>query len=92
MLLFLVTEKPVLVSVYKGGDRSLVSNYRPVSLTPVVSKQMGHIIPTYLREVLDKDWVFEGQDGSDFGAKVKFLRFVRTLQTPWIKEVGQMLL
>jgi hypothetical protein len=26
-------KKAVVVPVYKGGDRSLVSNYRPVSLT-----------------------------------------------------------
>jgi hypothetical protein len=30
--------------IYKGGDRSAVTNYRPVSLTSVVCKQMEHVI------------------------------------------------
>jgi hypothetical protein len=50
--------------VHKGGDRSLVTNYRPVSLTSVVFKQMEHIIASYLRQVWDNnDWLYEGQDG-----------------------------
>ena len=50
--------------VYKGGDRSLVTNYRPVSLTSVVCKQMEHIIASYLRQVWEvNDWLYEGQHG-----------------------------
>jgi len=46
------------------GDRSLVTNYRPVSLTSVVCKQMEHVIASYLRQVWDKnDWLYEGQHG-----------------------------
>jgi hypothetical protein len=46
------------------GDRSLVTNYRPVSLTSVVCKQMGHVIASYVRQVWDKsDWLYEGQHG-----------------------------
>ena len=29
-----------VISIHKGGDQSLVMNYRPVSLTSVVRKQM----------------------------------------------------
>jgi hypothetical protein len=36
-------KKAIVVPVYKGGDRSLVSNYRPVSLTSVVCKQLEHV-------------------------------------------------
>jgi hypothetical protein len=33
-------------------------NYRPVSLTSLVCKQMEHAIASYLRQVWDKnDWV-----------------------------------
>ena len=39
-------------------------NYRPVSLTSVVCKQMEHVIASYLRQVWDKnDWLYEGQHG-----------------------------
>jgi hypothetical protein len=65
MLLFQVIRKKAIVGpIYKGGDRSLASNYRPINLTSVVSKQMEHVIASYLREIWDKkDWIFEGQHG-----------------------------
>ena len=44
--------------------RSLVTTYRPVSLTSVVCKQMEHVLASYLRQVWDKnDWLYEGQHG-----------------------------
>ena len=53
-----------MVPVHKGGDRSLVTNYRPVSLTSVVCKQMEHVIALYLRQVWYKnEWLYEGQHG-----------------------------
>ena len=53
-----------MVSVYKGGDRSLVTNCRPVSLTSVVCKQTEHIMASYLRQVWGvNDWLYEGQHG-----------------------------
>jgi len=38
-----------VIPIHKGGDRSLVTNYSPVSLTSVVCKQMEHVIASYLR-------------------------------------------
>ena len=63
-----------MVPVHKGGDRSLVTNYRPVSLTSLVCKQMERVIASYLRQVWDKnDGLYEGQHGfrRDIRAKVK---------------------
>jgi len=57
-------KRATVISIHKGGDRSLVTNYRPVSLTSVVCKQMEHVIASYLRQVWDKnDWLYEGQHG-----------------------------
>jgi hypothetical protein len=57
-------KKATVVPIYKDSDRSLISNYRPVSLTSVVCKQMEHVIELYLRKIWDKkDWLFEGQHG-----------------------------
>jgi hypothetical protein len=57
-------EKATVVPIYKGGDRSLISSYGPVSLTSVVCKQMEHTIASYLRKIWDKnDWLFDGQHG-----------------------------
>jgi len=53
-----------VIPIHKGGNRSLVTSYRPASLTSVVCKQMEHVIASYLRQVWDKnDWLYEGQHG-----------------------------
>jgi len=57
-------KRATVIPIHKGGDRSLVTNYRPVSLTSVVCKQKEHVIASYLRQVWDKtDWLYEGQHG-----------------------------
>ena len=57
-------KRATVVPIHKGGDRSLVTNYRPVSLTSVVCKQMEHAIASYLRQVWEaNDWLYEGQHG-----------------------------
>ena len=53
-----------MVPIHKGGDRSLITNYRLVSLTSVVCKQVEHVIASYLRQVWDKNkWLYESQHG-----------------------------
>ena len=44
-------KKAIVVPIHKGGDRSVVKNYRPVSLTSVVCKQMEHVIASYTTSV-----------------------------------------
>jgi len=44
-------KKAIVVPTYKGGDRSVVGNYRPVSLTSVVCKQIEHVITGHRRQV-----------------------------------------
>jgi len=57
-------KKAIVVRIYRGGDRSVVGNYRPVSLTSVVCKQMEHVIARYLRQVWEMSgWSCEGQFG-----------------------------
>jgi hypothetical protein len=88
-------KKAMVIPIYKGGDCSLVSNYRPVSLTSVVSKQMEHVIGSICGKSGIKRFGYlrvNTDCGRDFHAKVKYLRFARTLQTPWRTEVGQTLL
>ena len=41
-------KRATVIPIHKGGDRLLVKNYRPVSLTSVVCKQMEHVIASYL--------------------------------------------
>jgi hypothetical protein len=54
----------IVVPIYKGGDRSVVKNYRPVSLTSVVCKQIEHVMAGYIRQVWgNSDWLYEGQHG-----------------------------
>ena len=57
-------KKAIVVPIYKGGDRSVFGNYRLLSLTSVVCKQMEHLIAGYLRQVWEMSgWLFGGQRG-----------------------------
>jgi len=57
-------KKAMVVPIYKGGDRLAIANYRPISLTSVVCKQLEHVTAGYLRQVWDKnDWLYKGQHG-----------------------------
>jgi hypothetical protein len=47
-------KRATVVPIHKGVDRSLVTNYRPISLTSVVCKQMEHALASYLRQVWGK--------------------------------------
>ena len=61
-----------MVPIYKGGDQSVVGNYRPVSLTSAVCNQMEHVIGGYLREVWKMSvWLYEGQHGFRAGYSCK---------------------
>jgi len=61
-------KRATVIPIHKGGDRSLVTNYRPVSLTSVVCKQMEHVITSYLRQVWGKNnWLYEGKHGLRLG-------------------------
>ena len=56
--------KETVGPIYKWGDQLAVTNYRPISLTSLVCKQLEHVIAGYLRQVWDKnDWLYEGQHG-----------------------------
>jgi hypothetical protein len=57
-------KRTIVVSIYKGRDRSVFTNYRPVSLTSVVCKQMEYVTAVYLRQVWDTNkCLYEGQHG-----------------------------
>jgi hypothetical protein len=57
-------KRATVIPIHKGGDRSLVTNYRPVSLTSADCKQTKYVIASCLRQVWDKnDWLFESQHG-----------------------------
>jgi len=61
-------KKAVVAPIYNGGYRLAVTNYRPISLTSVVCKQLEHVRAGYLRQVWDKnDWLYEGQHGLRLG-------------------------
>ena len=57
-------KRAIVVLVHKGGgDRSLVTNYRPVTFTSMVCRQIEHVIASYLRVWDKNDWLYEGQHG-----------------------------
>jgi hypothetical protein len=65
-------KKAVVVPIYKEGDRSVVGNYRPVSLTSVVRNQMEYVIAGYIRQVWEiSGWLYEVVLDLGTRAKVK---------------------
>jgi hypothetical protein len=53
-----------VVPIYKEGNRSVVTHYRPVSLTSAVCKQKEHVIAGLLKQVWNRNkWLDEGQHG-----------------------------
>ena len=44
-------KRAMVVPIYKVGSRSVVTDYRPVSLTSAVCKQTEHVIAGYLMHV-----------------------------------------
>jgi len=42
-------KKAIVVPIYKGSDQLAVANYRPISLTSVICKQLQQVIAGYLR-------------------------------------------
>ena len=88
-------KKATVISIHKGRDRSLVTNYRPVSLTSVACKQMEHVIASYLRQVLYKMTGYTRVNmvsGRHIRAKVKYPMYAKTLRPLWITETGLRLL
>ena len=43
-----------VIPIFKKGNRALMSNYRPVSLTSIVGKLLESIITNQIREHLEK--------------------------------------
>jgi len=57
-------KRAIVIPIYKGGDRSVVGNCRPVRLISVFCKQMEHVIAGYLRQVWEMTgWLYESQHG-----------------------------
>ena len=51
-------KRVTVVPIHKGVDISLITNYRPVSLTSVVCKQLEHVIASYIMHVWDMNDLF----------------------------------
>ena len=87
-------KKAIVVPIYKGGDRSVVGNYRPVSLTSVVCKQMEYVIAGYLRQVWEiSGWLYEGQHGfrPGYSCESQVVTVCQDIADSLDRESGQML-
>lgn len=53
-----------VVPIHKGGDRSVVSNYRPISILPVLNKVIEKCLASRIYDFLDRrSFFFDGQFG-----------------------------
>ena len=61
-------KEAAIVPIYKGGDRSLAKNYRPISLTSTIMKVLERIIRKQLVDFLsDHNYFNPNQHGSRHG-------------------------
>lgn len=60
-------KKSIIVPVHKGGDRDDVSNYRPISILPSLSKILEKLINTRLIGYLETKYILSN---SQFGFRV----------------------
>ena len=57
-------KKARVIPIFKGGDKDLVENYRPVSLTSVVCKLLEKNIANYLWDLWEREnWLYNCQHG-----------------------------
>lgn len=78
-----VWKRALVVPVYKGGDKSLASNYRPVSLTSVVCKILERLIDSRVRSYLEgRRWFYHRQHGfrTGYSCGSQLVSFVQDLQ------------
>ena len=61
-------KEAAIVPIYKGGDRSLAKNYRPISLTSTIMKVLERIIRKQLVDFLsDHNYFYPNQHGFRHG-------------------------
>ena len=57
--------KEALISpIYKGGDRAIAASYKPVAITPHLSKVLEHVIQIQLVSFLKSKWVLDAKQHS----------------------------
>jgi len=92
MLSKVTGKKAIVFPIYKGGVRSVVGNYRPVSLNSVVCKQLEHVIAGYLRQVWEmRGWLYEGQQGfkAGYACESQLVAVCRISRIHWTRDSGQ---
>ena len=76
------SKKAIVTQLFKKGDRSLASNYHPISLTTVCSKVMGHILHTQITHHLGKfDILHDFQHGFRKSCETQFTLTLQNLAT-----------
>jgi hypothetical protein len=62
-------KKAIVVLIFKEEGRSVAVNYRPLSLTSLLCKQMEHVFAGYLTQVCEMSgWLYEGQQAFRLGS------------------------
>ena len=72
----------IVVPIQKADSRSNLNNYRPISLTSVVSKQMEKLVADYIRRFREsKKWINEAQHGfrKNYSCDTQLTAFVQDI-------------
>ena len=56
-----VLKRAAIVPIYKSGDKSLPSNYRPISLTPILMKILERVIRKQV--IIERGYLNSSQHG-----------------------------
>lgn len=74
--------KAIVIPIHKGGLKSTLDNYRPISLTSQVCKVMEKIIADHIRKYWkENDWLSDRQHGfrSGFSCETQLLGLVQDI-------------
>lgn len=81
-------KKAVVIPIFKSGNKDLISNYRPISILPSISKVLEKIINTRLVNYLEKHGLLSPMQFG-FRSKLSTANAVHTLTDYVTEELGK---
>lgn len=83
-----IWKKAKISAIYKKGDKSSAGNYRPVSLTSIISKVMERILRDHITKHMDTNKLFTNQQYGFRTGRSTALQLLNVLNE-WVEALDQ---